>query len=201
MYIYVYTQCCYLDACKLLSVQTSRYLKKYERLIKNIFLSIIETFIVFLTVQLLLIQKRRDKIKACWLLGENLQSLINLFEVFCKNTWMEPCGQMKWFKTFVGLMQSWLGSCQCMLSKPYAKPVKKRCHILVSFYSSRSFLFALLRYRTTRRFFSVVEFKRLSPCTYLQPWLCTDHSKLARDTRAFFYLHFGGEPIGEFPGA
>lgn len=55
IYIYVYTQCCYLDACKLLSVQTSRYLKKYERLIKNIFLSIIETFIVFLTVQLLLI--------------------------------------------------------------------------------------------------------------------------------------------------
>lgn len=36
-------------------------LKKYEGFIKNIFLSVVETFVVFLTVQLLLIEKRPNK--------------------------------------------------------------------------------------------------------------------------------------------
>lgn len=88
---------------------------------------------------------------------------------------MQPCLQMKWFKTLVGLMQSWLGNCQCMLSKPYAKPVKKRCYIFL-FIKVFSFCSTLLQ--NNMQIFSVVEFQTLSPCTYLQPWLCTEHSKL-----------------------
>lgn len=61
IYIYIYVdidmQCCYYDACKFLSVQTYCYLKNHEGffLKRCIFIPVIETFIVFLTVLLLLL--------------------------------------------------------------------------------------------------------------------------------------------------
>lgn len=61
--VYIYIQGCYSDACKLLSVQTSCYLKNHEGFFLKgcIFIPVIETFIVFLTVLLLLMQKRQNK--------------------------------------------------------------------------------------------------------------------------------------------